>query len=113
MSLVCVFVSIVRRMGLRAAPVGFPGNVHAWIALPSTLTTDDVGRAYWEPTKPARELRVDVFHADEEPFLDTGGLREVLRQIGVPRGDYEESMRPSSAEDMVLRAANNIVHSIM
>ncbi|KAF8593988.1 hypothetical protein BDV93DRAFT_565925 [Ceratobasidium sp. AG-I] len=112
MSLVCVFVSLVRRMGLRAAPVGFPGNVHAWIALPSTSTTNDVGGGDWANTAPARELRVDVFHADEEPLLEAGNLREVLGHMGVPRSEYGEAMRPSSAGDMVLRAANNILHSV-
>lgn len=110
MSLVCVFVSLVRRMGLRAAPVGFPGNVHAWIALPST--SNDVGRSDWESAPPVRELRVDVFHADEEPFLGSASLRELLGNMGVPRSEHGEVLTPSSAGDMVLRAANNILHSV-
>ena len=99
-------------MGLRAAPVDLPGNTHAWIALPSTVTSDDVGRADWTPTKPVRELHVDVFHADEETFLNAWDLREVLGNIGIPRSEYEDMMRPSSAGEMVLRAANHIVYSV-
>lgn len=110
-SLVCVFVSLVRRMGLRAAPVGFPGNVHAWIALPSTSITNDVGLMEWEQTTPARELRVDVFHADGEIFLDAANLRQVLAQTRVPEGDYAEKMRPSPAKEMVLRAVDDIFYS--
>lgn len=111
-SLVCVFVSMVRRMGLRAAPVGFPGNVHACIALSPTSTTNDIGLMEWELATPVRELRVDVFHADGEIFLDAANLRQVLAQTRVPEGDYAEIMRPSPAKEMVLRAVDDIFYSV-
>jgi hypothetical protein len=82
MSLVCTFVAIVTRLGLRAAPVGFPGHVHAWI-------TDGI-----------EELHVDVFHSDGERFLDLDGMRQMLDELQVPRDQQGELMRPTPASDV-------------
>ncbi|CAE6415808.1 unnamed protein product [Rhizoctonia solani] len=101
MSLVCTFVAIVTRLGLRASPVGFPGHVHAWIALP------DSGPG-WEDGS----LAVDVFRSDKEPFLNVDALLEELRTSGVPEGVRRELVGPSLPAEMVFRAANNVLHSI-
>ncbi|KAF8741749.1 Hemimethylated DNA-binding protein YccV like, partial [Rhizoctonia solani] len=101
MSLVYTFVALVTRLGLRASPVGFPGHVHAWIALPDSGSDWEVG-----------SLAVDVFNADKEPFLSEEILREKLRELGVPEGQRKALMGPAEASEMVFRAANNILHSV-
>lgn len=111
MSLVWIFVSIVRRMGLRAAPVGFPGNVHAWIALPPASATNEIGGPDRGTDTPARELHVNVSRLEEEPFLNEATMRKTLLNLGVLRSEHEEMMRPSSAGDIVLREATNILKS--
>ncbi|KAG8680005.1 hypothetical protein FRC08_016601 [Ceratobasidium sp. 394] len=115
MSLVCTFVAIVTRLGLLAAPVGFPGHVHAWIALPSYEPTEFVPyepEADWEDETPTRRLHVDVFNSDVEPFLASDSMRQTLDSLQVPREQQPLLMRPSFASEMVLRAANNILHSV-
>ncbi|KAG8752907.1 hypothetical protein FRC11_007898, partial [Ceratobasidium sp. 423] len=101
LSLVYTFVVIVTRFGLRASPVGFPGHVHAWIALP------DSGPE-WEDGS----LAVDVFNSDKEPFLNVEALMDQLRTSGVPEGQRRALVGPSHAAEMVLRAANNVLHSV-
>ncbi|KAG8742202.1 hypothetical protein FRC10_001898 [Ceratobasidium sp. 414] len=115
MSLVCIFVAIVTRLGLLAAPVGFPGHVHAWVALPSYQCTKSVPyepETDWEAETPTRRLHVDVFHSDVEPFLASDSMRQTLGNLQVPREQHPMLMRPSAASEMVLRAANNILHSV-
>ncbi|CAE6344516.1 unnamed protein product [Rhizoctonia solani] len=101
MSLVYTFVALVTRLGLRASPVGFPGHVHAWIALPD-------GGLEWEEGS----LAVDVFNADKELFLSKEMLSDKLRNLGVPEGQRGALMGPAEASEMVFRAANNILHSV-
>ncbi|CUA68580.1 F-box only protein 21 [Mus musculus] [Rhizoctonia solani] len=101
MSLVYTFVAIVTRLGLRASPVGFPGHVHAWIALP------DSGPR-WEDGS----LAVDVFRSDETPLLSNGTLRDKLQVLGIPEAQTGSLMGPAHASEMVFRAANNILHSV-
>ncbi|CAE6512900.1 unnamed protein product [Rhizoctonia solani] len=101
MSLVYTFVAIVTRLGLRASPVGFPGHVHAWIALP------DSGPGWEEGS-----LAVDVFKSDEAPFLDKEMMRENLQALGIPEAQRESLIGPAYAEEMVFRAANNVLHSV-
>ncbi|QRV90547.1 hemimethylated DNA-binding domain protein [Ceratobasidium sp. AG-Ba] len=117
MSLVCTFVAIVTRLGLVAAPVGFPGHVHAWVALPSYQQSDPdslpgVEEADWEAERPLRRLHVDVFHSETEPFLASEDMRRTLWNLHVPEVQWRLLMRPSSASEMVLRAANNVLHSV-
>ncbi|CAE6476624.1 unnamed protein product [Rhizoctonia solani] len=101
MSLVYTFVAIVTRLGLRASPVGFPGHVHAWIALP------DSGPE-WEDGS----LAVDVFRSQEEAILTQETLMTKLEALGVPESQRRSLIAPSPAADMVFRAANNILHSV-
>ncbi|KAH7345414.1 hypothetical protein B0J17DRAFT_639794 [Rhizoctonia solani] len=101
MSLVYTFVAIVTRLGLRASPVGFPGHVHAWIALP------DSGPK-WEDGS----LAVDVFGSQEAPILSKETLMTKLQELGVPESQQRSLIAPAPASEMVFRAANNILHSV-
>ncbi|KAG9119813.1 hypothetical protein FRC07_004968 [Ceratobasidium sp. 392] len=115
MSLVCTFVAIVTRLGFLSAPVGFPGHVHAWIALPSYHLPEFVPfepETDWEDETPTQRLHVDVFNSDVEPFLSSDSMRGTLNNLQVPRDQQPMLMRPSAASEMVLRAANNILHSV-
>ncbi|KAG9086376.1 hypothetical protein FRC06_003119 [Ceratobasidium sp. 370] len=102
MSLVYTFVAIVTRLGLLAAPVGFPGHVHAWIALPSYQPTEFMPyepETDWEDETPTRRLHVDVFHSDVEPFLASDSMRQTLNNLQVPREQQPMLMRPSAASE--------------
>ncbi|KAG8717550.1 hypothetical protein FRC09_014101 [Ceratobasidium sp. 395] len=114
-SLVCTFVAIVSRLGFPAAPVAFPGHVHAWIALPTYQLAEFEPfqpETDWEEDTPTQRLHVDVFHSDVDPFLASDLMRRALDQLEVPGEQQPMLMRPSAISEMILRAANNILHSV-
>jgi hypothetical protein len=98
MSLVCTFVAIVTRLGLRAAPVGFPGHVHAWVALPGT-ESDNVSTD-WEDDTPTKWLAVDVAYSGNTPILHSDALRHTLDMLGVPESQRRPLISPASAAEV-------------
>ncbi|QRV75808.1 transglutaminase-like protein [Ceratobasidium sp. AG-Ba] len=66
--------SIATRLGLRAAPVGIIGHVHAWIALPSDQRPDSPSLSSaeeidWENEQPLRRLHVDIIRRAASDLL--------------------------------------------
>lgn len=95
-SLVHIFVSIARHLGVSASPVEFPGRVLAHV--PSPPGFDD--------------FLVDVYGADTQPIVslrDDIPIR--LMRLGIPPNNLLQYVSPCGASPMLLRAARNILSS--
>lgn len=93
--LVFMFVAIVTRLGLCAAPVPFPGHVHAWVCLPGAESDDDTRD--WEGDTPIRRLAVDVFPPEKEPFRHSDAMRDELDDMDASQSQRPLYMRPAMA----------------
>jgi F-box protein 21 len=95
-SLVYIFVSISRRLGLNARPVAFPNKVLAMVSPPA-------GDAIY----------VDVFESESRPIVSyTSDLPAMLEDMGLNPSSLPEYASPATTSTMLLRAARNIIHSL-
>ncbi|KAF7311111.1 F-box domain-containing protein [Mycena chlorophos] len=90
LSLVHVFVSLARHIGIPASPVEFPGRVLAHIA--SQPGADD--------------FMMDVYGSAVVSLRHD--LPGMLHRLGIPPDDLERYITPCGAAPMLLRAARNI-----
>ncbi|KAF8216042.1 hypothetical protein K438DRAFT_1799973 [Mycena galopus ATCC 62051] len=95
-SLVHVFVSIARQLGISASPVEFPARVLAHVSSPAG-SDDFLVDVYASDTKAIVSLRNDV------PVM--------LMRFGIPPDDLLQYISPCGASPMLLRAARNILAS--
>ncbi|KAJ7040436.1 YccV-like-domain-containing protein [Mycena alexandri] len=95
-SLVHIFVSIARHLGVSASPVEFPGRVLAHV--PSPPGFDD--------------FLVDVYGADTKPVVSLrDDIPMMLMRLGIPPNNLLQYVSPCGASPMLLRAARNILSS--
>jgi F-box protein 21 len=94
---VYVFVAISRRLGVAASPVNFPGRVIAHVSSPLPTVSD---------------IYVDVFASDTHPIISVrDDIPNMLRRAGVPPAAMAGYLSPGRASRLLLRAAQNILHS--
>ncbi|KAJ7170052.1 YccV-like-domain-containing protein [Mycena filopes] len=95
-SLVHIFVSIARQIGISASPVEFPGRVLAHV--PSPPGVDD--------------FLVDVYGAENKAIV---AIRDdiplMLMRLGIPPDHLVQYVSPCGAAPMLLRAARNVLSS--
>ncbi|KAJ6503359.1 Hemimethylated DNA-binding protein YccV like-domain-containing protein [Mycena vitilis] len=95
-SLVHVFVSLARQLGISASPVEFPARVLAHVACPPG----------------ADDFLVDVYGAGTQPILSIRtDIPTMLLRLGIPPTDLSQYVSPCGASPMLLRAARNILAS--
>ncbi|KAJ7446479.1 Hemimethylated DNA-binding protein YccV like-domain-containing protein [Mycena galericulata] len=95
-SLVHIFVSLARHLGIQASPVEFPMRVLAHI--PSPPGTDD--------------FLVDVYGADTKPIVSLrNDIPTMLMRLGISPDSLHQYVSPCGAAPMLLRAARNILTS--
>lgn len=95
-SLVHIFVSLARHLGISASPVEFPARVLAHV--PSPAGSDDfLVDVYASDTKAIVSLRDDV------PVM--------LTRLGIPVDQLDQYISPCGGAPMLLRAARNILAS--
>ncbi|KAJ7361565.1 YccV-like-domain-containing protein [Mycena albidolilacea] len=95
-SLVHIFVSLARHLGISASPVEFPARVLAHV--PSPAGSDDfLVDVYASDTKAIVSLRDDV------PVM--------LTRLGIPVEQLHQYISPCGGAPMLLRAARNILAS--
>ncbi|KDQ11128.1 hypothetical protein BOTBODRAFT_35661 [Botryobasidium botryosum FD-172 SS1] len=107
MSLVCVFVSIARRMGLDASPVGFPGHVIAHISVPTLREKNPTGAE-----RAPGCIYVDVFNSRSQPLVALPELQHKLALMPDIAENWDEYLVPTQTSKMLVRAAHNIIHSV-
>ncbi|KAF7339324.1 F-box domain-containing protein [Mycena sanguinolenta] len=95
-SLVHIFVSIARHLGISASPVEFPGRVLAHVSSPAG-SDDFLVDVYASDTKAIVSLRNDV--------------PRMLGRFGISPDHMFQYVSPCGASPMLLRAARNILAS--
>ena len=100
LSLVAVFVSLCRRLGIPASGVSFPKHVHAFVPLAS----EPSARSPWGQHYDALNggVHLDIYNSATEPFIGV---------IGVLRRGLQDELKPSSTHDLVFRTGRNILTS--
>ncbi|KAJ7207393.1 hypothetical protein B0H12DRAFT_1158814 [Mycena haematopus] len=96
-SLVHIFVSIARHLGISASPVEFPARVLAHVSSPAG-SDDFLVDVYASDTKAIVSLR-----NDDVPIM--------LMRLGIPPDHLSQYVSPCGATPMLLRAARNILAS--
>lgn len=95
-SLVHIFVSLARDLGISASPVEFPTRVLAHVSSPPG--SDD--------------FLVDVYGADTKAIVSLrNDIPAMLLRLGVPPSNLSQYISPCGASPMLLRAARNILAS--
>ncbi|KAJ6575292.1 YccV-like-domain-containing protein [Mycena capillaripes] len=95
-SLVHVFVSLARHLGVSASPVEFPTRVLAHVASPPG----------------ADDFLVDVFGAETQAIVSLRtDIPSMLLRLGIPPINISQYISPCGASPMLLRAARNILAS--
>ncbi|KAJ6519994.1 YccV-like-domain-containing protein [Mycena sanguinolenta] len=95
-SLVHVFVSIARHLGISASPVEFPARVLAHV--PSPAGSDD--------------FLVDVYASDTKAIVSLrNDVPRMLGRLGISPDHLSQYVSPCGASPMLLRAARNILAS--
>ncbi|KAG8928531.1 hypothetical protein FRC02_006807 [Tulasnella sp. 418] len=97
LSLVCVFVSLGQRIGLKAYPVNFPGHVLAWVG----LSTDG-----------DEHIHVDVYGSSTQPIITPADINRIFTSYGVDPAEYSSLLGPANTLVMVKRALNNVIASV-
>ncbi|KAG8996107.1 hypothetical protein FRB90_012827 [Tulasnella sp. 427] len=103
LTLVAIFVSIARRLGLDAHPVNFPAHVHACVRVKEHIPEDGEEQEH---------LSIDVFHSATQPILTAADLDPILHAMGTTVEQHPELLAPASTATMVTRAARNIANSL-
>lgn len=98
LSLVHIFVSIARSLGITASPVDFPVRVLAHISDPAPNKDDFYVDVYGSSTQAILSLREDI------PAL--------LARQGIGPASIEEFIAPCGANSMILRNTRNILASL-
>lgn len=97
MSLVYIFVSICRRLGIRASPTNFPGKVLCHIA----------------PVNPKEHEMLFDLCSDAPPFVFTShNPVQMLADVGLPSDARVDLIRPCDVGTILHRAAANIIVSV-
>ncbi|KAL8705547.1 MAG: hypothetical protein Q9201_001364 [Fulgogasparrea decipioides] len=104
---VVIFCAVSKRVGLVAAPCGFPFHVYAIVKAPDGHDLD--GRPLGDSAV-APQMYMDPFTSDQE--VPRTVLQTQLKSMGVPLADHEMLLGASTAADMVRRTARNIIGSI-
>lgn len=104
---VAIYCCVARRLGLDAQPCGFPFHVIAIIYPPTHRDLD--GRVVNNPSK-TEPMYMDPFRSKYE--IPVGILRTQLSDMAVAPSDHASMLDALSTEDMVRRAALNIINSV-
>jgi F-box protein 21 len=94
-SLVHIFVTIARGLGLQASPIPFPHRVLAHVAAPNPNEKD---------------IYVDVF--DAAILSAEGELTVLMAANGIAPVDMTAYITPCGAREMLLRSARNMMSSL-
>ncbi|KAF2641490.1 YccV-like-domain-containing protein [Massarina eburnea CBS 473.64] len=103
-----IFCALARRLGLDARPCGFVFHVYCIVYAPKNYSLD----GDYKPTSSdeRQAMYLDPFRSsDEVEMLD---LERVLRDMGIPAREYETFLAHTTAREMVLRTARNIMNSV-
>ena len=98
LSLVYVFVAIARNIGVMASPTNFPSKVLVHVSSPNPDVPDLYVDVYGSSTKAIFSLRDDI------PPL--------LARAGITPGRMVQYISPCRSDQMLLRAAHNILVSL-
>ncbi|KZT51954.1 hypothetical protein CALCODRAFT_487495 [Calocera cornea HHB12733] len=110
LSLVVLFVSLARHVGLEAHPVGFPQHVHAVVRVKQSA----IGSPMFShsPSEWDEFVHLDVFNSEDRFVLPMPQLITVLEHMGVTNPvQQSQLLRPGTVREMCVRAASNIQHS--
>jgi len=103
-----IYCALARRVGLDARPCGFLFHVYCIIYAPQDWTLDGI-------YKPSKKTEVDFMYldpfrsSDEVPVED---LRHSLREMGIPTSQHPSFLSDTTVQELVLRAARNILNSV-
>ncbi|OCK80559.1 F-box domain-containing protein [Lepidopterella palustris CBS 459.81] len=104
--LVAIYCSIATRLGLDARPCGYPFHVYGLVFSQKNKTLDGKDLS---SGKSQEVMYIDPFRSEQEVSEET--LRKMLRDMGVPDPEHYDYLRQSSAREVVLRTARNIMNS--
>ncbi|EJT98195.1 hypothetical protein DACRYDRAFT_118922 [Dacryopinax primogenitus] len=110
LSLVVIFVSLARHLGVEAHPVGFPQHVHVLVRghVPSTSRFFFPGF----PERGEEYIHLDIAKSDERLVLPRSHLISILEGMGVTNSVQQgQLLQPANVRDMCGRAGSNVQHS--
>ncbi|KZO97313.1 hypothetical protein CALVIDRAFT_563107 [Calocera viscosa TUFC12733] len=109
LSLVVLFVSVARYVGLEAHPVGFPQHVHAVVRVKASVSSPMFSPS---PSQWEEFVHLDVYNSVDRLVLPLPQLIAILEHMGVSNPVQQaQLLRPATVREMCVRAASNIQHS--
>lgn len=105
---VIIYCYVLRKLGLQAAPCGFPMHVYALVRPPRG---QDLDGNVQDQDMATASIYMDPFRSDQE--VPISSLAEQLRLLGIRSTslDHDNFLGESSAREITTRSARNILNS--